>query len=85
MSTGPAEAVKKWCGKNRRNSLKPHSRRVFIISKNLILTGKKSTAAKAGVAAMLPPVLEYNIDNVEFDDLTKYSTYFIEKKIYLQR
>ena len=25
--TGPAEAVKKWCGKNRR---KPHSRRVFF-------------------------------------------------------
>ena len=48
----------------RKKFLKPHSRRFFIfffISKNLISTGK-STAAKAGVAAMLPPAL-YSLIN----------------------
>ena len=35
--TGPAEAVKKWCSKNGRNSLNPTAERFlyFFISKNL--------------------------------------------------
>ena len=42
------QAVRKWCDKNGR---KPTAKGfLFIISKNLVLTGK----TKAGLAAMLP-------------------------------
>ena len=55
---GPAEAVRKRCGKYERNSSNPTAEGfLFFYFKKCNLDRKKSTAAKAGVAAMLPSAL----------------------------
>ena len=57
-NAGPAEAVRKRCGKYERNSSNPTAEGfLFFYFKKCNLDRKKSTAAKAGVAAMLPSAL----------------------------